>query len=151
MPWLAISVEPNGRAVKNAHGLTVGSVIGEFCGVMEDQNHLLGGGESVPRGLKVPGKNLGFRDTLVGKKTIGRFRVGPVLANQRDALAYAIGQLLEKLSKTLVKSGVSELAASKLPSDPSFGLRSEIVGNPRRMLRLLPLCHNGSSSCGVPV
>jgi hypothetical protein len=131
MLWLPITVAPNGRAVKNAHGLTIGSVIGEFRGVMEDQNHLLCGGESIPRGLKVPGKNLGFRDTLVGKKTMGRFRVGPVLANQRDALADAIGELFEKLSKTLVKSAVSELAASKFPSDPSFGLRSGIVGNPR--------------------
>jgi hypothetical protein len=141
VPWLRIAVEPNGRAVRNAHGLTVRSVIGEFRGVMEEQNHLPGGGESIPRGSKVPGKDLGFRETLVGKKTIGRFRVGPALANQRDALAYAIGQLLEKLSKTLVESGVSELAASKFPSDPSLGLRSGIVGNPPRMLGLLPLCH----------
>jgi hypothetical protein len=77
MPWLPISIEPNGRAVKNAHGLTVGSVIGELRGVMEDQNHLLSGGKSISRGLKVAGRNLGFRDTLVGKKTMGRFRIGP--------------------------------------------------------------------------
>jgi hypothetical protein len=98
---------------------------------MKDQNHLFGGGESIARGLKVSGKNLGLRDTLVGKKTISGFRIGPVLANQRNALAQAIGELLEKLSESLVESGVSELAASKFPSDPSLGLGSGVVGNPR--------------------
>lgn len=118
--------------MQNTHGLTVGSVTGEFGDVMmEDQNHLLGGGESLPRGLKVPGKDLSFRNTLVGKKTIGGLGVGPVLANQRYALAQAVREPLEQLSKSLVESGVSELAASQFPSDPRFGWRSGIVGNPR--------------------
>jgi hypothetical protein len=79
--WITVSVKSNGGTVKNAHGLTVRSVIGEFRGVVEDQNHFLGGGEPITRGLKVPGKNLGFRDTPVRKEAIGRFGVGPILTN----------------------------------------------------------------------
>ena len=51
-------------------------------------------------------------------------RIGVTPEDQRNALAQAIGELLEKLSKSLVESGVAELTASKFPSDPSFGLGS---------------------------
>ena len=79
----------------------------------------------------MPGKNFGFRDTLVGTKTIGGVDVGPVLANQRNALANTIGELLEKFSKSLVKSGVAELAADKFAIDPGLGLGGGGVINPQ--------------------
>jgi hypothetical protein len=50
---------------------------------------------------------------LIGQKAVSSFRVGPVLANQRNALANAVGELLKKLPKTLVESDIAELAADK--------------------------------------
>jgi len=99
--------------VQNTDGLDVGSVISKFGGVMEDQHPGIGGGEPIARRLKVSSKNLCFAYTLVGQKTVSGFGVGPFLANQRNALANAVGELLKKLSKTLVESGVAELAADK--------------------------------------
>ena len=117
--------------MQNAHCPDIGSVIGEFRCVMEDQNSGIGGSESIARGLKVSSKNLRFGDAVVGQKTIGGLGVGPVLANQRNALADAIGELLEKFSESLVESGVSELAADKFTIDPGLGLGGGGVINPR--------------------
>ena len=79
MSWLPVPVEPDRRPVKDANGLDVSSMIGEFGGVMEDQNRRTRGVASLARRIKVPGKNLCFGDAVVGKKTIGGFGVGPVL------------------------------------------------------------------------
>ena len=65
------------------------------------------------------------------RKTIGGLGVGPILANQRNALAHAIRKLLEKLSKSLVESGVAELAVAKFMIDPGLGLGGGGVINPQ--------------------
>jgi hypothetical protein len=66
----------------------------------------------------VPRENLSFRDPLVEQKAIRSFRVGPVLASQRIALAWAMGELLEQPPEAFVQSGVPELAARQFLSDP---------------------------------
>lgn len=53
-PWL--SIQPNGRPVKNADSPDIGTMIGEFRGVMEDQNRCSGGAESVACCLEVPAR-----------------------------------------------------------------------------------------------
>jgi hypothetical protein len=123
-------VEPDWRSVNDANRLDVGSVIREFSGVMENQNGRIDSGESVARCLEVPLKNLCFGDSTVGKETISGLGVGPILANQRNTLANAIGKLLEELSKSLVESGVAELAADKFMIDPGVGLGGGGVINP---------------------
>jgi len=116
--------------VQNADGLDVGSVISKFGGVMEDQHRRIGSGEPIARRLKVSGKNLCFADTLVGQKTVSGFGVGPVLANQRNALTNAVGELLNKRFRKLFESGVAELAADKFTIDPGVGLGGGGVINP---------------------
>jgi hypothetical protein len=128
---LPVPVEPVRRPVNDADSPDVGSMIGEFSGVMEDQNRRVGGGASLARRLKVSGKNLCFGDAVVGKKTISRFGVAPVLANQRNALPNTIGELLEKLSKALIESGIAELAADKFTIDPGLSLGGGGVINPQ--------------------
>jgi hypothetical protein len=51
------------------------------------------------------------------------------LANQRNALAGALGELFEKFSKALVESDVSEFAAGEFAIDPGLGLGSSGVIN----------------------
>jgi hypothetical protein len=131
MSWLPVPVQPNRRPVNDANGLDVGSMIGEFGSVMEDQNRRVSGGASLARRLKVPGKNLRFGDAVVGEKTISGFGVGPVLASQRNALANAIGEPLEKLSEALAESDIAELAADKFTIDPGLGLGGVGVINPQ--------------------
>jgi hypothetical protein len=108
--------------------------IRKFGGVMEDQHRGIGGGEPIARRLKVSGKNLCFADTSVGQETVSGFGVGPVLANQRNALANAIGELescsKSFLAKTLVESGGAELAADKFTIDPGLGSGGGGVINP---------------------
>jgi len=62
-------------------------------------------------------QNISFGDAVVGEKTI-RLCVRPVLANQKNALAGALGELLEKLSKSSVESDVSKLAVGEFAIDP---------------------------------
>lgn len=76
-------------------------------------------------------QNILFRDAVVGEETIRRLCVCPVLANQRNALAGTLGELLEKFPESLVESGVSELAAGEFVIDPCLGLGSSGVINPR--------------------
>ena len=66
--------------------------------------------------------------------TLRRLHTGvaglPVLANQRNALANAVGELLKKLPKTVVESGVAELAADKFTIDSGLGSGGGGVINP---------------------
>jgi hypothetical protein len=51
--------------------------------------------------------------------------------NQRNALAGALGELLEEFSESLVEPDVSELAAGEFTINPSVGLRGRGVINPQ--------------------
>jgi len=81
--------------------------------------------------LEVSSKNVPFVHAVVGQKTISCLCVCPVLANQGNALAGALGELLEKLSESLVESDVCELAANEFAVDPCLGLGGGGVINPQ--------------------
>src|SRR5580658_7314572 len=136
---------PEGSSLYDADRLDILAVIVEFCRVVKDQNSGIGGRESIPRGLKMPCQNVPFADARVGEKTVRCFCVCPVLANQRNALPGALGELFEKFSKALVESDVSEFAAGEFAIDPSLGLASSGVINLLGALQLLPFHHGGSS------
>ena len=85
---LPVPVEPDRRPVNDAESPDAGSVIGEFGGVMEDQDRRVSGGASHAGRLKVSGKNLRFGDAAVDeRKAIDRFGVGPVMAKQKGVLS----------------------------------------------------------------
>lgn len=110
--------------MQNANGSNIVAVVVKLGRVMKDQNSGIGGRESITRGLEMSHQNIPFGNAVVGEETIRRFCVCPVLANQRNALVSAIGKLLEKFSKSLVESDVSEFASGELAIDPGFGLGS---------------------------
>jgi hypothetical protein len=71
---------------------------------------------------RTPSQNIRFGDTAVREETPRCLCICQVLANQRDALAGAIGELPEEFSKSLVEPGISELAASEFAIDPGVAL-----------------------------
>jgi hypothetical protein len=118
---LSVQVPPHRKSVQNANRADVLPVIAKFRRIVKDQYGGVRGSESLARGLKVSSKNVPFVHAVVGQKTTGCLRVCPVLANQRNALAGALGELLEKLSESLVEPDVCELAANKLAFNPCLG------------------------------
>jgi len=109
------------KPMQNANRADVLPVIVKFRRIVKDQNSRIRGNESLLRGLEVSSKNVPFIHAVVRQKTIGCLCVCPVLANQGNALAGALGELLEKLSESLVESDVCELAANEFAFDPWIG------------------------------
>ena len=117
--------------MQNANRADVLPVIVKFRRIVKDQNSRIRSNESLVCGLEVSSKNVSFVHTVVGQKTIGCLCVCPVLANQRNALAGALGELLEKFSESLVKPDVCELAANEFAFNPCLGLGGGGVINPQ--------------------
>ena len=87
--------------------------------------------ESLVCGLEVSSKNVPFVHAVVRQKTIGCLSVCPVLANQGNALAGALGELLEEFSESLVEPDVCELTANEFTLNPCLGLGGGGVINPQ--------------------
>ena len=100
--------------MQHANGSNIVAVIVKLGCVVKDQNCGIGRCEPIARGLKMPRQNTSFGNTMIREKAIRRLCVCPVLANQRNALASALGKLLEKYSEPLLESDVSELAPCEL-------------------------------------
>jgi len=118
---LSAQVSPHRKSAQNADRADVFPVIVKFRRVVKDQKSGIRGGEPLACGLEVSCKNVPFVHTVIGQKTIGCRCVCPVLANQRDALAGTLGELLEQLSESLVEPDVRELAANEFAFNPYLG------------------------------
>ncbi|HEY6264681.1 MAG TPA: hypothetical protein VIW93_07755 [Candidatus Acidoferrum sp.] len=127
---LSVQVPSHGKSMQNANRADVLPVIGKFRRIVKDQNSGIRSNESLVCRLEVSSKNVLFVHAVVGQKTIGCFCVCPVLANQRNALAGALGELLEKFSESLVEPDVCELATNKFTFNPCLGLGGGVI-NPR--------------------
>src|SRR6266481_2009219 len=128
---LSVQAPRHGKSMQNANRADVLSVVAKFRRIVKDQNSGIRGNESLACGLEVSSKNVPFVHTGVGQKTIGCLCVCPVLANQRNALAGALGELLEKFSESLVKPHVCELAANEFAFNPCLGLGGGGLINPQ--------------------
>jgi len=110
---------------------------------MEHKNGTVAGDCAVTRRLKVTGQNVRLADPVVGEETIGRFGVGPVLADQRNALAHGAPDLRHQLAQPLVQALVGETAASKFVIKPRIGSpghwhRSPCESVPEKESRSIP-------------
>jgi hypothetical protein len=74
--------------------------------------------EALTRGLKMPAQNVLLTDVGVGEKSIGRFRVSPVLAGEWNALTHVLPELLKQQAEAFLKSFVSEVAGGILLIHP---------------------------------
>jgi hypothetical protein len=71
---------------------------------------------------KCPARMSPLVRAVVGQKTTGCRCVCPVLADQGNALAGTLGELLGKFSESLVEPDVCELASNELAFNPCRGL-----------------------------
>ena len=76
---------------------------------------------------KWPLRNLALLDAVIGEKSIGRFRVRPVLACERNALAHAVAHLAQELTKSSTKTYVFESGFVDLALRPVADERSRIA------------------------
>ena len=68
---------------------------------MEHQNRAGDSGHVLAGRAKVTSQNVGLVHALVGKEPICGFRVGPILAGQRNAFGRRFGKLFQHHAETL--------------------------------------------------
>ena len=85
-----------------------GALVGELRGVLDEKDGAFASIISRTRGGEVAAKNVALLDAVIGEKPIGRFRVRPVLACERNALAHAVTHLAQELTKSSTKTYVFE-------------------------------------------
>jgi hypothetical protein len=75
--------------------------------------------------LKMTGQNVRLANPLIGEKAIGSLGVGPILANQRDALPHGAPDLGQQLRnpEPLAKPRVAKLASGGFSINPTVGAR----------------------------
>jgi hypothetical protein len=86
---------------------------------MEHENQAGGGIHATAGRLKMTGQNIGLADPIIGKKTIGRLRVGPILADQRNALPHRISHPRDQFAKPPFQTLVSKMTSGNLPLKPT--------------------------------
>lgn len=112
----AVSVNTGNIDARLAERLDIVPLIAEFRGVVQYQERPVGRCCATRCGLKVPCQDIGLVDPVIIEEPIGRFRVRPVLADQRDAVPGTTGQLLEQGSKSLSQSLKAVLGYSAHPT-----------------------------------
>ena len=115
--------------VRLAHGVDVFALVGELRRVVQHKYWTGRLRRAIARRLEMTSENLGLTDSIVVEESVRRFRVRPVLADQRNAPAGAGGKMPEQRSKTLAETLVLELAVGKFAVDPRA--RRRRIGNSR--------------------
>ena len=113
----------------DADGCVFFPLEGEIGSVMEHKNRPITGAHSITRRLKMPSQNVRLADAVIGEEAIGRLCVGPVLADQRNALPHRASQLRQQLAEPCLQTLVSQAAAGNLGVKPR---------NPSRVHRTAP-------------
>ena len=74
---------------------------------MEHQNETIGGGDTITSRLKMTGQNVRLADPVIGEKAIGSLGVGPILADQRNALPHGAPDLRQQFAEPLAKPRIA--------------------------------------------
>ncbi|MEY9278896.1 hypothetical protein ABIA03_000088 [Bradyrhizobium yuanmingense] len=147
----AILVPAAVDALGQADSARVRALVGEFRGVLNEENWACTIIVTRACGGEVAAKDVGFLHALVGEEAVGRLRVRPVLARERYASAHAVTNLLQQLAKSLTKTGILESCLIDLALCPVFDdafiaiiLATFRAGRPTR--RRSARTHQGTSS-----
>src|SRR5437588_4334138 len=89
--------------------------------VMENQDGILSGRQTLSGGLKMPSQNLLLIHSRVGKESVRRLGVGPVLTRPGNTLPHSLRQLLHQPAKPLSQSHIPKLALQQLLINPAIG------------------------------
>jgi len=92
-PGTSILPSPGECLVHKADRLRSLPRVTEFRRIMQDENGAVRGGKALTSGLKMPIQNRHLTNPPVGKESIRRLGVRPVLASQRDCLTQSGCQL----------------------------------------------------------
>jgi hypothetical protein len=88
---------------------------------MQDQNETIGGDDTITSRLKMTGQNVRLADPVIGEKAIGSLGVGPILANQRNALPHGAPDLSQQFAESVAKPRVAKFAPGSFSINPTFG------------------------------
>jgi hypothetical protein len=78
----------------------------------------------------VTSQDIRLADRIIRQESIGRLGVGPILANQRNALSHSTTDLRQQFAKPAAKPRMPKFASSDFPINPTsryqrqFGQRS---------------------------
>ena len=95
-------------------------MIDELRRVVEDQDWIAGCRKTIMRRLKMAAHDVCFADPLTGEEAVGRLRVRPVLANQRNTLAHGAPHLFRQYTESTAKPCIFESASGNLVSYPFY-------------------------------
>ena len=96
------------------------SLIAELGRVMQHKNRTVGGDRAITRRLEVAGQNVRFADPVVREEAIGGLGIGPILADQRNALSHGASDLRQQFAEFVAKPRVPKLASTNLSINPTF-------------------------------
>lgn len=96
------------------------ALVGEFRGILDEKDRTFTAVIASARGGEVTAEDVALFDAFIGKKPVGRLRVRPILASERDALTHGIAHLLQQLAKTSPKTRVFESGFIDLALRPMF-------------------------------
>src|SRR5271168_3656727 len=107
-----------GNALRNPDQFRSVPLIGEPGRVVKHENKIVRCRYTLTRGLEMARQNVSFADAMIGKKTVGRRRVRPILANERNTLPYVAADPLKQCAKSLAKPRIPKLAPGDFTINP---------------------------------
>src|ERR1700722_8719466 len=107
-----------GNALRNPDQFRSVPLIGELGRVVKHENKIVRCRYTLTRGLEMARQNVSFADAMIGKKTVGRLRIRPILANERNTLPYVAADPLKQWAKSLAKPRIPKLAPGDFTINP---------------------------------
>ncbi len=86
--WASIEIRTGDANTSLAHSLDVLTLVRELGRVVENENRTVGRVTTLACCLEMPRENLRFADSVVIEESICRLGIRPILAYQRNAIAW---------------------------------------------------------------
>jgi hypothetical protein len=99
------------------------SLIGKLGRIVQHKQEIVGGGRTITGRLKVTSQDIRLADPIIRQESIGRLGVGPILANQRNALSHSATDLRQQFAKPAAKPRIPKFASSDFPINPTSRTR----------------------------
>lgn len=115
---------------------------------MEYEDEVVRCGRSIARRLKVTAQNVRLADPVVGEEAIGCLRVGPILADQRNAFAHGVPDLRQQSAEPFVQTLVREPTAGNLRIKPRSTAPESVLDKESHAIRAGQTCSQPSSLMG---
>ncbi len=68
------------------------------------------------------GQNVRLANPVIGEKAIGRLGIGPILANERNALTHSAPDPLKQFAEPLAKPRILKFASDNLSINPGLDI-----------------------------